>query len=133
MKYKCVIEKIEMEHSMSNISDKINFKYIWFWKSNFKINNHHLLSHYSRPFLYFNAEPKSFGRKNETVSRSVDGEEVSSSTMMCEACQSLTSCDKIVQCCDGHLNCNTCVEKVVKKVLSHGSEEVSLGWDICVE
>ncbi|VDI18790.1 Hypothetical predicted protein [Mytilus galloprovincialis] len=71
-------------------------------------------------------EANGIGTKNETVSRPVDGEEVSSSTMMCEACQSLTSCDKIVQCCDGHLNCNTCVEKVVKKVLSHGSEETNI-------
>ncbi|CAC5395132.1 ABL1 [Mytilus coruscus] len=73
-------------------------------------------------------EPQSIATKNETISKPVDStkEEVSSSTMMCEACQSLTTCDKIVQCCDGHLNCNNCVEKVVKKVLSHGSEETNI-------
>ena len=53
-------------------------------------------------------------------------EEVSSSTIACEGCQSNTTFDKMVQCCDGHLNCNVCVEKVVKKVLSHGNEEVRL-------
>jgi hypothetical protein len=53
-------------------------------------------------------------------------EEVSSSTIACEGCQSNTTFDKMVQCCDGHLNCNVCVEKVVKKILSHGNEEVRL-------
>lgn len=53
-------------------------------------------------------------------------EEVSSSTITCEGCQSNTTFDKMVQCCDGHLNCNLCVEKVVKKVLSHGNEETNV-------
>lgn len=56
----------------------------------------------------------------------VSQEEVSSSTLACEACQFISTCDKLVQCCDGHLNCNTCVEKIVKRVLSHGSNETTI-------
>ncbi|OWF41787.1 uncharacterized protein LOC110461949 [Mizuhopecten yessoensis] len=52
--------------------------------------------------------------------------EVSSSSLTCESCKMNRNTDMVVQCCDGHLICNSCVEKEVKEILSPDSQETQI-------
>ncbi|XP_033751374.1 uncharacterized protein LOC117335471 [Pecten maximus] len=52
--------------------------------------------------------------------------EVSSSSLPCESCKMSRNTDMVVQCCDGHLICNSCVEKEVKEILSPDSQEAQI-------
>ncbi|XP_060070763.1 uncharacterized protein LOC132550688 [Ylistrum balloti] len=52
--------------------------------------------------------------------------DVSSSSLTCESCKMNRNSDMVVQCCDGHLICNSCVEKEVKEILSPDSQETQI-------
>ncbi|XP_069133906.1 uncharacterized protein [Argopecten irradians] len=56
----------------------------------------------------------------------VTNNEESPSSLTCESCKMTRNSDMVVQCCDGHLICNTCVEKGVKEVLSPDSQEAQI-------